>query len=101
MSLAPLAAAAGRFRVVGDCIQHGLVCRGRLHLAVDAMMQPWDTAALVPCVREAGGVAASLEGDQSGVVLSGSLVSASDAGVLAEALERMGTAGDAPRSGGL
>jgi histidinol-phosphatase len=101
LSLAPLAAAAGRFRVVGDCIQHGLVCRGRLHLAVDAMMQPWDTAALVPCVREAGGVAASLEGDQSGVVFSGSLVSASDAGVLAEALERMGTAGDAPRFGGL
>jgi len=75
----------------GDCVQHGLVCRGRLHVAVDAVMQPWDTAALVPCVREAGGVAASTTGDESGVVFSGSLVTASSRAVLAEALGHIRT----------
>jgi len=101
LALAPLAAAAGRFRVGGDCIQHALVCRGRLHLAVDAIMQPWDIAAMVPCVREAGGVAASLAGDEANVVFSGSLVSASDETVLTSAIERMGSAGAAPGPAGI
>ena len=69
---------AGAFRFVGDCLQHALVCQGRLHVAIDTIMKPWDIAALVPCVREAGGVATSLEGDADGVVDAGSLVTSSD-----------------------
>lgn len=87
--LRSLAAAAGRFRMGGDCVQHGLVCRGRLHVAVDAIMNPWDTAALVPCVREAGGVAAGVGGDEAGVVFSGSLVTASTRALLEETIEQM------------
>jgi histidinol-phosphatase len=68
LRLASLASAAGRFRVVGDSIQHGMVCQGRLHDAYDAIKQPWDTEALVPCEREAVGVAASLEADDAGEV---------------------------------
>src|SRR5262245_7627316 len=80
---------AGAFRFVSDCLQHALVCQGRLHAAVDTIMKPWDVAALVPCVREAGGVATSLEGDADGVVDSGSLVTSSDAALHRHVLETL------------
>lgn len=80
---------AGAFRFIGDCLQHALVCQGRVHSAVDTSMKPWDIAALVPCVREAGGVATSLEGDADGVVGSGSLVTSSDPALHREVLETL------------
>ena len=67
--------------VVGDCLQHALVCQGRLHAALDAVMKPWDIAALVPCVREAGGVATGLDGRDEGVVFAGSLLTSCDRGL--------------------
>lgn len=67
---------AGKFRFVADCLQHALVARGRIHAAVDTLMNPWDVAALVPCVREAGGVAAPLDTSADDVVFGGSLVTA-------------------------
>lgn len=73
-ALTPLLRQAGKFRFCGDCMQHALVCRGSLHAAVDTLMQPWDIAALVPCIEEAGGVATSLEGRREGVVFGGSLL---------------------------
>lgn len=73
-ALSALIRAAGRFRFIGDCPQHAWVCRGRVHAAVDPIMRAWDTAALVPCLREAGGVASTVEGDRDGVVFGGSLV---------------------------
>jgi histidinol-phosphatase len=73
-NLTALIRRAHGFRFLGDCLQHALVCQGRIHAAVDTIMMPWDVAALVPCVREAGGVATSLSGDADGVVFSGSLV---------------------------
>ncbi len=39
----------------GDCYGHMLVATGRADLAVDPTMSPWDIAALIPIVREAGG----------------------------------------------
>jgi len=39
----------------GDCYGHALVATGRAHLMVDPVMSPWDAAALVPIVLEAGG----------------------------------------------
>lgn len=73
-NLTALIQATPRFRFLGDCLQHALVAQGRVHAAVDTIMQPWDVAALVPCVREAGGIATSLTGDAANVVFSGSLV---------------------------
>jgi histidinol-phosphatase len=73
-NLTALIRRAPAFRFLGDCLQHALVAQGRVHAAVDTIMMPWDIAALVPCVREAGGVATSLSGDPEGVVFSGSLV---------------------------
>ncbi len=73
---------AGKFRFVTDCLQHALVARGRTHAAVDTIMSPWDIAALVPCVREAGGVAASLDDTEDGVVFGGSLITAGSQSLL-------------------
>jgi histidinol-phosphatase len=72
--LGPLLAKGRRFRFVGDCLQHALVCQGRLHASIDPVMKPWDIAAILPCIAEAGGVATSLTGESRDVTWSGSLV---------------------------
>jgi histidinol-phosphatase len=68
---------ARKFRFGGDCMLHALVARGRAHAAIDTIMSPWDIAALVPCVEEAGGVATPLTGDTSDVIFGGSLLTSS------------------------
>ncbi len=73
---------AGKFRFVTDCMQHALVARGRTHAAVDTLMHPWDVAALVPCVRAAGGVAAPLDENEDNIVYGGSLVTAGSEALL-------------------
>jgi histidinol-phosphatase len=45
-------------------------------------MSPWDIAALVPCVREAGGVAEPLDESADDVVFGGSLVTAGSKALL-------------------
>ena len=40
----------------GDCYGYVLVATGRAELMVDDRMSPWDVAALIPVVEEAGGV---------------------------------------------
>ncbi|MFP4227835.1 MAG: inositol monophosphatase family protein [Salinivenus sp.] len=75
--LTDLVRRAGKFRFVTDCLQHALVARGRTHAAVDTLMHPWDIAALVPCVREAGGVALPLDPSADDLVFGGSLLTAS------------------------
>ena len=39
----------------GDCYGHALVATGRADVMVDAGLNPWDGAALVPIITEAGG----------------------------------------------
>jgi histidinol-phosphatase len=62
--LSSLYKAARRFRWSGDCINYALLCQGRIDIALDPRMHPWDIAAIVPCVREAGGVISSLDGNE-------------------------------------
>jgi histidinol phosphatase-like enzyme (inositol monophosphatase family) len=50
-----LAAEAAVARTWGDCYGYLLVATGRADLMVDHAMSPWDSAALIPVVREAGG----------------------------------------------
>ena len=76
---------AARLRFVGDCLQHLLVARGRLHAAIDARMAPWDSAALVPCLREAGATLSTVDGDGD-PVFGGSLLAASTPELHAEIL---------------
>lgn len=82
--LTDLVRRAGKFRFVTDCLQHALVARGRTHAAVDTLMHPWDVAALVPCVREAGGVAQPLDPEADDVVFGGSLVTTGSESLLRE-----------------
>ena len=76
--LTPVIRRARKFRFFADCVQHGLVCRGNIHVAIDTIMQPWDIAALVPCIEEAGGVATTLDGRREDLVFGGSLISSCD-----------------------
>lgn len=69
--------ASRRFRFVGDCLQHAWVCSGRLDAALDLIVAPWDVAAVIPCVREAGGDLASVTGARTDLLHAGSLISAS------------------------
>lgn len=39
----------------GDCYGHVMVATGRAEIAIDPLMSPWDIAALIPILREAGG----------------------------------------------
>ena len=75
--LGAVMSAAGTFRFVGDCYQHALVCRGVLDAAIDTEMEPWDSAALISCVEEAGGLTSTLGGERVGAYAGGSLLSSS------------------------
>jgi histidinol-phosphatase len=74
----------GRFRMVGDCVQYPLLCRGALDAAVDPAMKPWDIGALVPCILEAGGAVSDLDGETSRLIERTSLVAASSASLCRE-----------------
>jgi fructose-1,6-bisphosphatase/inositol monophosphatase family enzyme len=51
-----LASCAAVSRTWGDCYGYLLVATGRAEVMVDPVLAPWDAAALVPIVEEAGGV---------------------------------------------
>lgn len=48
-------ATARETRGWSDCYGHALVCTGRADVMLDPLLNPWDAAALVPILREAGG----------------------------------------------
>jgi len=64
-----------RFRFISDCVQHALVAQGRIDAAIDTVMNPWDIAAIVPCIEEAGGVVTDLDGNRERIVWRSSLLS--------------------------
>lgn len=72
--LTKIIAQAGGFRSCGDCSQYALVCRGKIQAAIDPVMNPWDIAAIIPCIEEAGGTVTSLRGETDNVTFSGSLL---------------------------
>jgi histidinol-phosphatase len=74
-----LARRVGRLRLVGDCVQYPLLCRGALDAAIDPLMKPWDIGAVVPCVLEAGGSISDLDGRTAALIDRTSIVAASSA----------------------
>jgi histidinol-phosphatase len=60
-----LTAACWETRAFGDFWQHCLVAEGLVDIAVDAAANPWDLAALVPIVAEAGGRLTATGGQES------------------------------------
>jgi histidinol-phosphatase len=85
-----------KLRFCGDCLQHALVCRGRIHAAVDTLMQPWDSAAIIPCIEEAGGTVTTLSGERKGIVFGGSLLTSCDALLHHEILELLQSDAERP-----
>jgi histidinol-phosphatase len=69
---------ARKFRFITDCLQHTLVAHGRIDAAIDLILHPWDIAALVPCVEEAGGVVSDLDGNRQGILWKPTLLSCSN-----------------------
>jgi histidinol-phosphatase len=41
-------------------------------------MQPWDSAAIIPCIEEAGGIATTLSGQRDGIVFGDNLLTSCD-----------------------
>lgn len=80
-ALAPVMRDCDRWLFIPDSYQHGCVARGHLHGAIDTLMQPWDIAAIIPCIREAGGCFADLGGERD-ILRARSLVTACDAALL-------------------
>ena len=60
-----LATTAWRARAIGDFWSYMLVAEGSLDVAGEADLQPYDMAALVPIISEAGGRFSSLDGAPS------------------------------------
>jgi histidinol phosphatase-like enzyme (inositol monophosphatase family) len=60
-----VASAASLSRSWGDCFGYLLVATGRAELMCDAILSPWDGAALYPIIREAGGVFTDWNGGDS------------------------------------
>jgi histidinol-phosphatase len=89
--LTALARAVGRVRLVGDCVQYALLCRGALDAAIDPLMKPWDIAALAPCVLEAGGSISDLAGETARIVERSSFIAASSARLRRAICARVGT----------
>jgi histidinol-phosphatase len=95
-NLTALIRAARKLRFVGDCLQYALVCQGKLDAALDTVMHPWDVAALVPCIEEAGGMITDLAGRRAGVVFAGSLLASSNQALHAEMLTLLSTRAGGP-----
>lgn len=52
-------------RTWGDCYGHVLVASGRADIMLDPVMNPWDCAALLPIVEEAGGTFTDWRGQRT------------------------------------
>jgi myo-inositol-1(or 4)-monophosphatase len=73
----------------GDCYIYGLLALGLLDLVVDAGMQPWDWAALVPVVEGAGGRVTDWAGRPLALDSDGSVLAAGDAKLLPQAVAQL------------
>jgi histidinol phosphatase-like enzyme (inositol monophosphatase family) len=82
-----LARAAFISRTWGDCYGYLLVATGRAEVMVDGSVAPWDAAALMPAISEAGGVFTDWQGDAT--AFGGSIV-ATNASLADRARELLG-----------
>ena len=61
-NLITLTRAVGRARAYGDLWPYMLLAEGAVDIVGEYDLKPWDIAALVPVVREAGGTFTSMDG---------------------------------------
>lgn len=69
-SLTALQNSVERVRAYGDFWSHMMVAEGVVDIAAEPELSPWDQAALIPVIREAGGIVTGLDGTD--VMKSGS-----------------------------
>jgi histidinol-phosphatase len=87
--LSQAARKAKKIRFGGDCYLYSLLCQGRTHAVIEPIMNPWDVAALIPCVEEAGGIVSTLGGDEDNIVFGGSLPTSCHRTLHSELLETL------------
>ena len=88
---------AGQRRTWGDCYGHVLVATGRAEVMLDAVMNVWDCAALLPVVEEAGGTFTDWRGRRT--IRGGNAVSTNGA-LFAEVMRTIESAGGEAAGGG-
>lgn len=71
----------------GDCYAYGLLASGHADLVVEASLQPYDFAALVPVVEGAGGIITDWSGDSLTLASDGRVIAAGDPRIHAQALD--------------
>lgn len=84
-----LAAKTAHKRMVwgGDCYNYGLLAAGQIDLVVEAGLQLYDFAALVPIVEGAGGIMCDWNGDPLHAGSDGSVIALGEPARLEEVLE--------------
>lgn len=75
-------------RYGADCYAYALIASGTVDLVIEAQLQPWDVAALVPVVRGAGGVITAWDGGPAHA--GGRVIAAGDADLHAAARALLG-----------
>lgn len=74
----------------GDCYNYGLVASGHVDLVVEAGLQLYDYAALVPVVEGAGGMMSDWQGNPLDAQSDGRVIALGDPARLEDVLEAMG-----------
>jgi myo-inositol-1(or 4)-monophosphatase len=74
------------YRNWGDCYGYYLVATGFADIMVDAIMSPWDSMALIPVIRGAGGVITDYQG---GDPVKGNSIVASSKKIHAEVIRKL------------
>jgi histidinol-phosphatase len=82
-----------RFRFIDGPVQYALLAQGRIDVAMDGRMKPWDIAALVPCIEEAGGSVSDFEGQRQKIVWGDNFLASCSERVHREVLQQFGACG--------
>jgi inositol-phosphate phosphatase/L-galactose 1-phosphate phosphatase/histidinol-phosphatase len=85
-----LSKSAQTVRYGADCYGFGLVAMGHVDLVVEAILNPWDFAAVVPVVREAGGLMTDWRGAPLTLASDGHVLAAGGPTSHAQALAKLG-----------
>ncbi|GAB3438413.1 histidinol-phosphatase [Insolitispirillum peregrinum] len=80
-------------RFGSDCYAYGLLAAGFVDLVCEADLKLYDFAALIPIIREAGGLVTDWQGQAPGIGSDGRILAAGDARCHAQALARLQDAG--------
>lgn len=86
-----VAHAARMSRFGGDCYGYALLAAGYSDLVIEAGLRPWDVAALVPVIENAGGIVTDWHGNALVEADTYNVIAAGDARVHAEAVKFLNT----------